>query len=162
VAVNYGSLRSQGIAADRGEHRQAAGAIMHILKFVSLKVLIRKWGAVVGLVLTAVGVVFGLYLPTIAATWSGPEILAKEHFLQVRYGISVFLILIGTLLQICAKPSPLTRNCARPGGKRIGRGFHGARDIFGAAPRHLGDWTPVRWIFNFEPLARNAVDPFAE
>jgi hypothetical protein len=59
------------------------------------------------------------------------------------------------------KPSPLARNCARPGGKCIGRGFHGARDIFGAAPRHLGDWTPVRWIFNFEPLARNAVDPFA-
>src|SRR6516164_7283455 len=50
---------------------------------------------------------------------------------------------------------------ARPGGKGIGRGFHRARDIFGAAPRHLGDWTSVRWIFNFEPLARNAVDPFA-
>jgi hypothetical protein len=51
------------------------------------------------------------------------------------------------------KPPALTRNRARPGGKGIGRGFHRARDIFGAAPRHLGDWAPVRWIFNFQPLA---------
>jgi len=42
------------------------------------------------------------------------------------------------------KPSALARNRARPGGKGIGRDFRGARDIFGAAPRHLGDWAPVR------------------
>jgi hypothetical protein len=51
------------------------------------------------------------------------------------------------------KPPALARNRARPGGKSIGRGFHRARGIFGAAPRHLGDWTPVRWIFNFEALS---------
>src|SRR5262249_23483374 len=48
----------------------------------------------------------------------------------------------------------------RPGGKGFGRGFHRAHDIFGATPRHLGDWAPVRRIFNFEPLTRSAVDPF--
>ena len=59
------------------------------------------------------------------------------------------------------KSSALARNRARPGGKRIGRGFHRACDVFGAAPRHLGNWTPVRWVFDFEPLARSAVEPFA-
>src|SRR5262249_44500340 len=58
------------------------------------------------------------------------------------------------------KPPALARNRARPGGKGFGRGFHRARDIFGATPRHLGDWAPVRRIFNFEPLTRSAVDPF--
>jgi hypothetical protein len=48
----------------------------------------RKWGAVIGLVLTFIGV-FKLYLPIIAATWGGLQMLAKEHVLQVRYGISV-------------------------------------------------------------------------
>src|SRR5262249_33900453 len=59
------------------------------------------------------------------------------------------------------KQPALARNRARPGGKGFGRGFHRAHDIFGATPRHLRDRAPVRWIFNFEPLTRSAVDPFA-
>jgi hypothetical protein len=39
-----------------------------------------------------------------------------------------------------------------PSGAPLGRGFHRARNIFGATPRHLGDWASVRRIFNFEPL----------
>jgi hypothetical protein len=42
------------------------------------------------------------------------------------------------------KPPSLARDRARPGAKGIGRGFHRACDVFGAAPRHLGDWAPVR------------------
>jgi hypothetical protein len=37
------------------------------------------------------------------------------------------------------KPPSLARDRARPGAKGIGRGFHRACDVFGAAPRHLGD-----------------------
>src|SRR6516164_7553820 len=51
------------------------------------------------------------------------------------------------------KPPALARNRARPGGKGIGRGFHRALDIFGPTSWDLGDWAPVRWIFNFQPLA---------
>jgi hypothetical protein len=42
------------------------------------------------------------------------------------------------------KPPSLARDRARPGAKGIGRGFQRACDVFGAAPRHLGDWAPVR------------------
>ena len=59
------------------------------------------------------------------------------------------------------KPTALPRNGARPGGKSIGGGFHGARNILGAATRDHGDRAPVSWILDFEPLARSAVDPFA-
>jgi hypothetical protein len=61
-----------------------------------------KWAAVFGLILTAVGVLIGLYLPTVAARWSGPETVAQEFWLQLRFGIGVFLILAGTGLQVYA------------------------------------------------------------
>jgi hypothetical protein len=47
------------------------------------------------------------------------------------------------------KTAALPRSTARPGGKGIGRGFHGPRDIFGAAARDHGNRASVRWIFNF-------------
>jgi hypothetical protein len=59
-----------------------------------------KWSPVVGLVLTAAGVLIGFYWPTVAARWSGPETLAQEHLLQIRFAIGVFLVLAGTVLQI--------------------------------------------------------------
>src|SRR6516225_1338171 len=59
------------------------------------------------------------------------------------------------------KPPALARDCPRPGGEGVGCGLHSALDVLGATAWDPGDWTPVRWIFNFEPLARSAVDPFA-
>ena len=72
-----------------------------------------KWGTVIGLLLTAVGVVIGLYPPTIAARWSGSELLAQEHWLQVRYWVSVSLILFGTGLQVYTA-WPRTQDKKRP------------------------------------------------
>jgi len=68
--------------------------------------MLLKWAAVVGLVLTAAGVLVGFYLPTIAAKWSGPETLAQESWLQLRFVVGVGLILIGTGLQIYAAWRP--------------------------------------------------------
>ncbi len=64
--------------------------------------MLLKWASVAGLILTAFGIVIGFYLPTIGARWSGSEILTQEYWLQMRFGIGVGLVLIGTLLQICA------------------------------------------------------------
>jgi hypothetical protein len=57
------------------------------------------------------------------------------------------------------KPPALARNRPRPGGEGVGRGFHGACNVLGAAAWNLGDWAPVRWILDLEYLARSAVDP---
>jgi hypothetical protein len=51
------------------------------------------------------------------------------------------------------KSPALPRNHSRPRRKRTSCEFHRARDIFTTAARHCGKWAPVRWIFNFEPLA---------
>ena len=59
-----------------------------------------KWLPVIGLVLTAVGILIGFSLPTIAARWSGPETLRAETVLQIRFAVGAALVLIGTLLQI--------------------------------------------------------------
>ncbi len=59
-----------------------------------------NWAPVVGLILMAVGIVVGFYLPTVAARWSGPETLDQESPLQVRSAIGALLVLIGTGLQI--------------------------------------------------------------
>jgi hypothetical protein len=64
--------------------------------------MLRKWAAVIGLVLTAAGVLVGFYLPTVAAKWSGPETLVQESSLQFRFKVGVGLALIGTALQIYA------------------------------------------------------------
>jgi hypothetical protein len=64
--------------------------------------MLHKWAAVIGLVLTAVGIMIGFYLPTIAARWSGPETLTQEFWLQFRFVVGIALILVGTGLQIYA------------------------------------------------------------
>jgi hypothetical protein len=61
-----------------------------------------KWATVVGLVLTAAGILIGFYWPTVATRWSGPETLAHEYWLQMRFVIGLGLVLIGTLLQVYA------------------------------------------------------------
>jgi hypothetical protein len=58
-----------------------------------------KWAPVLGLVLTAFGILLGFYWPTTAARWSGPETLVSEYLLQMRFAIGVFLVLAGTILQ---------------------------------------------------------------
>jgi hypothetical protein len=64
--------------------------------------MLLKWAAVVGLALTAAGVLVGFYLPTIAARWGGLETASQEFWLQLRFGVGVFLILAGTGLQVYA------------------------------------------------------------
>jgi len=59
-----------------------------------------KYLSILGLALTAVGIIVGFYLPTTAARWSGPEAIAEEHWLQIRSGMGTALVLTGTLLQI--------------------------------------------------------------
>jgi len=64
--------------------------------------MLTKWASVIGLVLTTLGIIVGFYLPTVAARWSGPETLTQEFWLQVRFGIGLALILVGTGFQIYA------------------------------------------------------------
>jgi hypothetical protein len=61
-----------------------------------------KWASFVGLFLTAAGILIGFYFPTAAARWSGPELLAQEFWLQVRFVIGTCCILVGTALQMIA------------------------------------------------------------
>jgi hypothetical protein len=61
-----------------------------------------SWFAVVGLVLTAVGVIVGLRAPKVTAVWAGPRADAENRRLAWRCGLSVTLIIVGTLLQITA------------------------------------------------------------
>jgi hypothetical protein len=62
--------------------------------------MLAKWASVIGLALTALGIIIGFYLPTVAARWSGPETLTQEFWLQVRFGVGIALILVGTAFQI--------------------------------------------------------------
>jgi hypothetical protein len=62
----------------------------------------KQWASFIGLLLTAIGVLVGFYLPTVAARWSGPETLSQEFWLQMRFGVGVVCILIGTALQMYA------------------------------------------------------------
>jgi hypothetical protein len=62
---------------------------------------VSKWASVIGLVMTAFGILVGFYLPTIAARWSGPETIAQECWLQTRYITGIVLVLVGTALQVC-------------------------------------------------------------
>ena len=59
-----------------------------------------KWASVVGLGLTALGILVGFYLPTVAPRWVRPETLAQEYWLRVRFVIGFCLVVIGTALQI--------------------------------------------------------------
>jgi hypothetical protein len=59
-----------------------------------------KWATVAGLILTAIGIVIGFSLPTVAALWSGPEQLARQHWIQVKFVIGIGCVLVGTGLQI--------------------------------------------------------------
>jgi len=61
---------------------------------------LRQWAAVIGLLLTAIGILVGFYLPTIAARWSGSETINPEFWLQIRFAIGVAFVLIGTGFQI--------------------------------------------------------------
>ena len=62
--------------------------------------MLLKWATVLGLVLTAAGILFGFSLPTVAARWSGPETLVQEFWLQIRFCLGTGLVLLGAALQI--------------------------------------------------------------
>ena len=72
--------------------------------------IIAKWASVVGLALTAVGIVIaiwvpgvGVNLPRLGSYWGTSEkVERKERALRVGTIVGTILILIGTLLQIYA------------------------------------------------------------
>jgi hypothetical protein len=59
-----------------------------------------KWASVIGLVITAAGIIVGFYLPTVAARWSGPETINQEFLLRIRFVVGTILVLAGTGLQV--------------------------------------------------------------
>jgi len=54
--------------------------------------MLTKWASVIGLTLTALGIIIGFYVPTVAARWSGPETLTQEFWLQVRFVVGIVLL----------------------------------------------------------------------
>jgi hypothetical protein len=61
-----------------------------------------KWLPVIGLLLTAAGILVGFSLPTVAARWAGPESLRAEMFVQIRFALGAVLVIAGTAVQIYA------------------------------------------------------------
>ena len=64
------------------------------------------WASFAGLGLTGFGIVLGFYRPTIVARYSDESTEAREQRLQMRFIISVALVLIGTGLQMYAAWPP--------------------------------------------------------
>src|SRR5262252_8640649 len=59
----------------------------------------------------------------------------------------------------CEQAPTLAWDRARPGGKGIGRGWHGARDVLSVPPGNLSDRAPVRRVLDLKHLARSAINP---
>lgn len=59
-----------------------------------------EYAAIVGLALTALGVILGIHLPTVDADWADETSAEKERRLRIRVGIGIALVLVGTGLQI--------------------------------------------------------------
>src|SRR5215471_7302198 len=59
----------------------------------------------------------------------------------------------------CEKAPALAWDRARPGGKGIGRGWRGARDVLSVPPGNLSDRAPVRRVIDLKHLARSAINP---
>ena len=62
--------------------------------------MLANWASVIGLSLTAIGVLIGFYLPTIAARWGGPDTARQEFRLRVRFAVGVAFVIVGTGFQI--------------------------------------------------------------
>jgi hypothetical protein len=52
------------------------------------------WLSVVGLAVTAAGIVAGLKAPRVTAVWGGPGAEKVNRRLIVRYGVSIALVLL--------------------------------------------------------------------
>jgi hypothetical protein len=61
---------------------------------------LRRWASIFGLVLVALGIIIGFYLPTVAARWGGPETLTLENWIQFEARVGLVFVLAGTALQI--------------------------------------------------------------
>jgi hypothetical protein len=61
-----------------------------------------KWAGFIGLGLTALGILLGFYMPTIAGRFAGPDTASQEFWLQLRFATGIGCILIGTALQMYA------------------------------------------------------------
>ena len=58
----------------------------------------KKWFPPSGALLTALGILIGFNLPTIASRWSGPAELSQEHLVQGRAIIGTIFVLLGVAL----------------------------------------------------------------
>lgn len=59
-----------------------------------------QWASVVGLAMTAGGVLLGFYMPRIAAVWGGPKVEQAERILRIRFSVGFLMVIAGTALQI--------------------------------------------------------------
>jgi hypothetical protein len=72
--------------------------------------MIAKWASVIGLALTAVGVLIAIWVPGVGVNLprsgsyygSSEKVERKERALRAGTVVGTILILIGTFLQICA------------------------------------------------------------
>jgi hypothetical protein len=61
----------------------------------------RQWATIVGLSLTATGVLIAFYLPKLRSYWGTSEAAERqERWLRYRTGLGAALVIAGTLLQI--------------------------------------------------------------
>jgi hypothetical protein len=62
-----------------------------------------QWASVVGLTLTAIGVLIAFYLPRLGSYWGWSDAAERRQFwLRVRTATGAALVIIGTFLQIYA------------------------------------------------------------
>jgi hypothetical protein len=61
----------------------------------------KAWASFAGLGLTGLGILVGLYWPTVA-TWAVEETDEEEFHCRIRFGVGVALVFMGTALQMYA------------------------------------------------------------
>lgn len=61
---------------------------------------LETWATVIGLVMTALGIIVAFSLPVIAARWAGPDVFEQEFWARVRFVVGAVLVLAGTVLQV--------------------------------------------------------------
>ncbi len=53
-----------------------------------------QWVSVIGMFLTGLGVIVGMYLPVVGSPWGSEDDVRKERNLRIRYAAGIVLVLI--------------------------------------------------------------------